>query len=108
MIGLHGIKAIFARKFRLLDTARNLHYIDLAIKREGGAAALPVEVLRDSCFTRGLNASNMSNEDLIKFLDDWIEVSQYIDETNVSLYLHLPILMAYNHPNNWQLVYQER
>lgn len=80
----------------------------MAIKREGGASNLPAEALRDSCFRRGLNAANMTNEELVKFLDDWIEVSEHIDEMNISLYLHLPILLAYNHPNNWKLIYQER
>lgn len=85
-----------------------MHHVDMAIKREGGARNLPTENLRDSCFTRGLNASNMSNDELIKFLDDWIEVSSFINEDNFSLLLHLPILLAYNHPNNWKIIYHER
>lgn len=85
-----------------------LHHIDMVIKREGGTTNLPTETLRDSCFKRGLNASNMTNEELAKYLDDWIRVSEHIDPLNFSLFLHLPILMAYNHPNNWKLIYQER
>lgn len=85
-----------------------MHHIDMTVKGEGGASNLPAETLRDLCFQRGLNASNMTNEELAKFLDDWIQVSVHINPTNFSLFLHLPVLMTYNHPNNWKLIYPER
>lgn len=81
--------------------------MDKAIVREGGTQNLATETLRDCCFIRGLNASNMSNDDLIVWLDKWIEVSKCIDKNNFSLFLHLPILLTYNHPNNWKLVYHD-
>lgn len=105
---MHGIEALFTKKSRLTDRAMCIHLIDMAIKREGGASQLATETLRDTCFKRGLNASNMSNDELAKFLDDWIHVSEHINPLNFSLFLHLPVLMAYNHPNNWKLIYQER
>ncbi|XP_031640469.1 LETM1 domain-containing protein 1 [Contarinia nasturtii] len=108
LAGLHGIKGIFTIKSKLTFRAMCIHNIDMAIKREGGTQTLTTETLRDSCFMRGLNASNMTNDELIKFLDDWIAVSTHINETNFSLFLHLPILLTYNHPNNWQLLYQNR
>lgn len=108
LAGLHGVKAIFTKKSKLTYRAMCIHHIDLAIEREGGPQSLPVENLRDSCFMRGLNASNISNDELIKFLEDWIAVSKHITPENFSLFLHLPILLAYNHPNNWKLIYHER
>lgn len=84
------------------------HFMDMAILREGGLSKLTSEELRFCCFARGLNASNLSNDELIKWLEQWIEVSKVINPTNFSLYLHLPILLTYNHPNNWKLIYHER
>lgn len=80
----------------------------MAIDREGGPSNLSSEVLRDCCFQRGLNASNLSNEELIKWLEQWIEVSKITDPHNFSLFLHLPVLTTYNHPNNWKLLYKDR
>lgn len=105
---MHGVKGIFTIKSKLSYRAMCLHNIDMAIQREGGTHNLPAETLRDSCFMRGLNASNLTNEEQIQFLDDWIKVSKHIDARNFSLFLHLPILLTYNHPNNWKLIYRER
>lgn len=85
-----------------------IHYIDMAIVREGGTANLTTEILRNSCFLRGLNASNLTNDELTHWLDQWIEVSKHVNQQNFSLFLHLPIFLTYNHPNNWKLIYQER
>lgn len=85
-----------------------LYHLDLAIKREGGPHNLSTDTLRDSCFKRGLNASNMTNEELAKYLEDWIAVSEHVNPTNFSLLLHLPVLLTYNHPNNWKLIYQDQ
>lgn len=82
--------------------------MDKAIVREGGVHNMPADALRKSCFMRGLNAANMSNEDLVQWLQSWVQVSMEIDQINFILLMHLPILLAYNHPNNWQLIYKER
>lgn len=84
------------------------HFMDRAIRREGGVHNMPADALRNACFFRGLNAANMDNEDLIKWLEGWVEVSMDVDQNNFSLLIHLPILLGYNHPNNWQLRYGER
>lgn len=105
---LHGIKSIFFRKKQLAYRAMCIHHIDMAILREGGTKNLTTDSLRDSCFMRGLNASNLSNEELSNWLDQWIEASKHINPNNFSLFLHLPIFLTYNHPNNWKLIYQER
>lgn len=108
LCGLHDVRTIFFKKSSLAYKAMVIHLLDKAILREGGTKSLATPVLRDSCFLRGLNASNMDNEELLKWLDQWIEISSHIDEKNFSLLLHLPILTTYNHPNNWKLKYQER
>lgn len=82
--------------------------MDCAITREGGVHNMPVDALRNSCFMRGLNAANMSTDDLVQWLQAWVQVSAEVTGDNFSLLLHLPILLGYNHPNNWHLVYKER
>lgn len=79
--------------------------MDLAINREAGAHNMSTEALRQSCFMRGLNPTYLSNEEMIEFLRKWILVSTVVDGESISLYLHLPILLAYNHPNNWTLIH---
>lgn len=48
---------------------------------------------------------NMKTEDIISWLERWILVSETVDEDSVSLLLHCPVLLAYNEPSNWQLIY---
>lgn len=79
--------------------------MDLAIKREGGVHNMPQESLRNSCNLRGLNTRNLSNENMVSWLEDWVKVSLEVDGSNISMFLHLPILIGYNHPNNWKLIY---
>lgn len=50
----------------------------------------------------------MSSEDMEKWLNQWLEVSQIINENNLSLLLHCPILLAYNITTNWPLIYSYR
>lgn len=95
-------------KSRLTHRAKCFHLMDNAIKREGGVHNMPTDALRNACFLRGLNAANLSNADLIEWLEKWVEISMGIDGQNFSLYLHLPVLITYNHPNNWHLLYQNR
>lgn len=85
-----------------------IHLMDLAIRREGGVHNMPKDTLRPACFLRGLNAANLTNDELIEWLQKWVDVSIEVNQDNFSLLLHLPILITYNHPNNWQLLYKER
>ena len=66
---------------------------------------MPLEPLRNACYIRGLNPINLSNEEMIAWLRDWIKISTTIEAEHLTLFLHLPILLGYNHPNNWQLLY---
>jgi len=61
-------------------------------------------MLLQACFLRGLNASNTSKEDMTEYLQNWTAVSKKITPVSYSLLLHLPILLAYNNPNNWALL----
>ncbi|XP_075161281.1 LETM1 domain-containing protein 1 [Haematobia irritans] len=102
---MHGIPRGWFKRHSLYEHAFFIHYMDLAISREGGVHNMPLESLRNACYIRGLNPVNLSNEDMINWLRDWIKVSNSIQLEHLTLFLHLPIFMAYNHPNNWQLLY---
>lgn len=57
---------------------------------------------------QGLNPANVSDEEMIKYLKNWISLSSQIDTECFSLLLHAPILLAYNAPSNWRLIYPEK
>lgn len=93
------------KRTRLQEHAKLLRAMDRAIVRENGVQGLSHDALRSACFIRGLNPVNMKNEDMIEWLDQWLEISLVIDHNNLSLLLHCPILLGYNQPSNWLLIY---
>lgn len=105
---LHDIGRGPFKRVRLEERSHIFHHMDLAIKREGGVHNMPVEALRTACFLRGLNPVNLPTEEMVAWLREWVAVSIQVDRSNVSLFLHLPILIAYNHPNNWKLTHSSK
>ncbi|XP_030386423.1 LETM1 domain-containing protein 1 [Scaptodrosophila lebanonensis] len=105
LLKLHGLPNSLFKRHRLHEHAFLVHYMDQAITREGGVHNLSVDALRYSCFLRGLNPTNLSNELMIEWLRKWVMVSTSIQAEHITLFLHLPILLGYNHPNNWQMIY---
>lgn len=79
--------------------------MDKAILREGGIDELNTEALRSACRMRGLHDTHLTNKDMIEWLGKWLTISQHADKTSYSLILHCPIFFAYNHPQNWVLIY---
>ena len=102
---LHGIPSGLFKRHSLYEHAYLVHYMDKAICREGGVHNMPLEPLRNACYMRGLNPINLNNEEMIAWMRDWIKISTTIEAEHLTLFLHLPILLGYNHPNNWQLLY---
>lgn len=100
---LHGIHSVYLKGVRLSEHVYVMHHMDLAIKNEGGVHNMASDALRYSCYMRGLNPTGLTNEELVEWLREWITVSLRIGTENISLYLHLPLLLTYNHPNNWRL-----
>ncbi|GJQ70907.1 hypothetical protein Trydic_g824 [Trypoxylus dichotomus] len=103
---MHDMHRISFKRSRLAERAAILMAIDKAILREGGLEHMSTEALRTACLMRGLNPSNMKNDDMIKWLQAWLTISNVVDKDSLSLLLHCPILLAYNHPSNWQLIYK--
>ncbi|XP_037938917.1 LETM1 domain-containing protein 1 [Teleopsis dalmanni] len=108
LIKMHGMSGGLFKRRRLEELAFLIHFMDLAIVREGGIHNMPQEAIKYSCFIRGLNPSNLSNEEMIEWLRNWIQISTNIQQAHISLFLHLPLFLGYNHPNNWQLIYGDQ
>ncbi|KAH8322192.1 hypothetical protein KR059_007174 [Drosophila kikkawai] len=108
LINLHGLPGSIFKRHRLHEHSFLVHYMDQAITREGGVHNLTPTALRYSCYLRGLNPDGISNEEMIEWLRKWVKVSTSIQGEHITLFLHLPILLGYNHPNNWKTIYGKR
>ncbi|KAG5882916.1 hypothetical protein JTB14_023378 [Gonioctena quinquepunctata] len=108
LLKLHDMHTGWFRRSRLADKAFILKEMDKAIIREGGVHNLPLEALRKACHVRGLNPTGLNTEEMVKWLTEWIQLSSQIDKESYSLLLHAPILLGYNAPSNWGLIYKER
>ncbi|XP_076246218.1 LETM1 domain-containing protein 1 [Calliopsis andreniformis] len=93
------------RKHKLIERGMLIKRMDTAIQSEGGTMEMSNEALRWALSFRGLSPANMSTESMRNWLEQWFIVSNIVNEKSISLLLHSPILLAYNHPSNWILVY---
>ena len=105
LLKAHGLRRSLFRRKKLKYRAFLLLEMDKAIIREGGVEALSTDSLRNACHMRGLNSSHLLNQDMRDWLNQWLQVSQNLDSASYSLLLHCPIFFAYNHPQNWVLIY---
>ncbi|KAL1123757.1 hypothetical protein AAG570_001530 [Ranatra chinensis] len=105
LLKMHNMHSGWRKRKRLTEHARIIHLMDLAIDREGGVGKLSHDDVRTACFLRGLNPTNMNAEETVVWLSDWVNLSKEVTEENLSLILHFPILMSYNHPSNWVLIH---
>ncbi|XP_013189128.1 LETM1 domain-containing protein 1 [Amyelois transitella] len=105
LLKMHGMKKSLLRRNKLKYRAFLLLEMDKAILREGGVDEMNMESLRHACHIRGLNGSHLTNQDMRDWLHKWLAVSSKIDKLSYSLLLHSPIFFAYNHPQNWVLIY---
>ncbi|XP_022920025.1 LETM1 domain-containing protein 1 isoform X2 [Onthophagus taurus] len=108
LLQMHNMHRMWFRKSRLSERAIILQALDRAIVREGGVMKLSTDALRYSCVLRGLNPMNLSNQEMQTWLSNWIWISNHVDKNSLSLLLHCPILLGYNHPNNWRLIYAKK
>ncbi|XP_060654631.1 LETM1 domain-containing protein 1 isoform X1 [Drosophila nasuta] len=105
LVKMHGLPNSLFKRHRLHEHAFLVHYMDLAINREGGVHNLRTDAMRYCCYLRGLNPDNLSREEMIEWLRNWVKVSTSIQGEHITLFLHLPILLGYNHPRNWKTIY---
>ncbi|XP_051162920.1 LETM1 domain-containing protein 1 isoform X1 [Leptopilina boulardi] len=108
LLGLHTMSRWMPfRRKRLLNRGLLIKSMDIAIQKEGGVTKIPIEALKWVVSFRGLNPVNMSTESMQEWLDQWLIISSEVDKTSISLLLHCPVLLAYNHPTNWTLLYRK-
>lgn len=105
LLKMHGLRKGVLRVSKLKYRAFLIMEMDKAITREGGVNELNMEALRKACHIRGLNGSHLTNQDMREWLENWLLVSQNVDKQSYSLLLHCTIFFAYNHPQNWVLIY---
>ncbi|TDG53014.1 hypothetical protein AWZ03_000557 [Drosophila navojoa] len=105
LVKMHGLPNSLFKRHRLHEHAFLVHFMDMAITREGGVHNLSLASLRYSCCLRGLNPDGLSAEEMIDWLRKWVKVSTSIQGEHITLFLHLPVLLGYNHPNNWKTIY---
>ncbi|XP_029657199.1 LETM1 domain-containing protein 1 [Octopus sinensis] len=90
------------RRSKLVDDTLLLHYIDLAMGREG-IENLSSQDLAKACYDRFLNPVGVPHKEQLSHLCQWLEISKEVDENSLSLLLHLPVFLSYNQPSNHSL-----
>ncbi|XP_029051877.1 LETM1 domain-containing protein 1 [Osmia bicornis bicornis] len=106
LLGIHDISSWRLFKIqKLIERGMLIKRMDQAIQKEGGSIKLPNDEIRWALSFRGLNPANMSLKSMRNWLDQWCIISNTVNENTISLLLHSPILLAYNHPTNWILIY---
>ncbi|XP_054001605.1 LETM1 domain-containing protein 1 [Hylaeus anthracinus] len=106
LLAIHDISSWTPfKKQKLKARGMLIQQMDQAIQREGGITKLSNDSIYWALSFRGINPTNMSVESMQNWLDQWIVLSNAVNENNLSLLLHGPILLAYNYPSNWILIY---
>jgi len=85
---------------KLTRLSMSISAIDRALDREG-IDMLDMKDLRRVCNQRGLNIDGAGKEEMIEFLLKWNIVSCNLKEDQLSLLLHLPLLLGYNHSSRF-------
>lgn len=100
---MHHVDGLWRSRKKLYERARLIQLMDRAILKEGGVSSLSHDDVRMACFFRGLNPTNMNADETVSWLTEWLKQTAHTPKDCSSFILHLPILMAYNHPSNWVL-----
>ncbi|XP_062843241.1 LETM1 domain-containing protein 1-like [Trichomycterus rosablanca] len=87
----------FITRRRLVTKALELLYLDRAMKNLG-LDQLSEEQKRQACDLRGLNPSDLSSGQCRDWLQQWLQHSAQIQETETSLFLHSMALLTLNYP----------
>lgn len=127
---MHDLRPGWFKRKRLADLALIIKAMDESITRGGGVNNLSADALKNACLIRGkhfniiydfqvffnlrifqilgLNPTNMRTEDMVMWLQQWLQISKEVDTESLSLLLHCPILLGYNQPSNWLLIYSSK
>lgn len=106
LLGIYNISTWTPfKKKKLTERAMLIKRMDQAIQKEGGPTTMSNDAIRWALSFRGVSPATMSLESMRNWLEQWFIISNTVNENTVSLLLHSPILLAYNHPTNWILLY---
>ncbi|XP_012137550.2 LETM1 domain-containing protein 1 [Megachile rotundata] len=106
LLGIHDISSwTLFKQQKLIERGMLIKRMDQAIQKQGGSIKMPNDEIRWALSFRGVSPANMSIESMRNWLDQWFIMSNAVNEDTISLLLHSPILLAYNHPTNWILIY---
>ncbi len=100
LMAVHGLHGWFSWRFKLQQFGNLLMQIDRAVMRES-PSTLSEEELDSCCQRRGLNVNDLTREEKMTYLTEWLALSVELDAKSVSLLLHLPILLGYNHKTRY-------
>ncbi|KAI4501309.1 hypothetical protein M0802_003682 [Mischocyttarus mexicanus] len=107
LLGIHELSTWKPfKKERLKERGMLIKRMDDAIIEEGGVTKMSEESLSWAVSFRGLNSVNMSTQSMKDWLKQWLILSTSVNYSTLSLLLHGPILLAYNHNNNLKLLYK--
>lgn len=104
LMALTNIYAALWPRSTLARCAEHFQAVDVTLKKDG-VEALSDDELNEACLRRGLLPHSLSRIKKMEFIHQWLLVQSAISNggTSPSLYLHLPIFLAYCHPANAQL-----
>lgn len=85
---------------KLIRLSKSISSVDRALDREG-IDMLDIKDLRRVCNQRGLNIDGVGKEEMIEYLLKWNIVSCSLKEDQLTLLLHLPLFLGYNHHNRF-------
>lgn len=96
LMKVHGLSYWFLWRTKVTQYANLVVELDLALEREG-LLNLSREELKHDCQLRGfLVEESTSNDEMLEYLQAWIEVTTKLGPKSASLVLHLPVFLGYN------------
>ncbi|XP_044181668.1 LETM1 domain-containing protein 1-like [Acropora millepora] len=83
-------------RLRLKRVLKSIKKEDAALKREG-LEHLHEEQLKAVCHSRGLDTTDVDPEALVKWLADWVELSDAAGDTDESFLAHCAVFKTMNY-----------
>jgi len=92
---------------RLKHVLKSIKKEDAALKREG-LENLQEEQLKAVCHSRGLDTTDVDPEALVRWLADWVELSDAAGDTDESFLAHCAVFKTMNYSGDKDLLVQGR
>ncbi|XP_067386046.1 LETM1 domain-containing protein 1 isoform X2 [Emydura macquarii macquarii] len=83
-------------RYRLRSHVLELQHLDRAMLKLG-ASELSDEEVKVACYVRGLNSTHLSPSECRKWLNQWLQFSSALNDSELSLLAHSMILLSTNY-----------